>query len=464
MRAVDDEARGAVGLDRLVERAGTAVALAALSILGGAYGRRVTVVAGPGNNGSDGRVAARLLARRGARVELLDVGASAVRPDADLVVDAAFGTGFHGTYEPPAAPASAVVLAVDVPSGLDALTGIDNSSPFMKAALTVTFGALKPGLLFGSGPERCGVVRVAPIGLPVEAGGSSIALMEDADVAALLPARQREDHKWTSALAVVAGSPGMLGAARLSSEGAMRAGAGMVRLGVPGAAAEALPSSEAVATALSGEDFDNEVSGELGRVRALVVGPGLGRADATTSAVRRLVAAAGVVPTVVDADGLFALGTAEAAAATIARRSGPGGGPRGGGTVAAPVVLTPHDGELARLAGKAPGGDRVEAARSLAGLTGAIVLLKGPTTVICHPSGAVLLSASGSPALATAGSGDVLSGVIGAFAARGVPLFEAAALAAHVHGRAAERGPGTGLVSGDLPRLVSDALSELGCG
>ena len=184
------------------------------------------------------------------------------------------------------------------------------------------------------------------------------------------------------------------------------------------------------------------------RCHSLVVGPGLGRAADTGAQVRFLVAGAGV-PTVVDADGLLALGTGAGIAAVV-------GGP---GRVR--CVLTPHDGEFARLAGAPPGVDRIAAARSLAAGSGAVVLLKGPTTVVAEPGGTALLVTAGSPRLATAGTGDVLSGAIGAFVARGLPLFEAAGLAAHVHGRAAALGPPEGLVAGDLADLLGRWLSDV---
>jgi len=446
MRAVDEAAQAAVPLATLVERAGMTVAIAAVQMLGSAYGKRVTVVAGPGNNGNDGRVAARRLSRRGARVTLLDARtAIGLLPACDLVIDAAFGTGFRGEYVAPD-PGSAPVLAVDVPTGLNAGSGIAGPGA-VTAERTVTFGAFKPGLLIEDGPERAGAVSVHPIGLPIGTVEGGIFLVEDSDVTELVPARLRDDHKWRSAVLVVAGSPGMSGAATFVARSAARAGAGMVRLGIPGADPAQLPSGEAVARALAGVDFDAEALEEAGRCKALVVGPGIGRAEAALAAVRRLIAKA-PLPVVVDADGLAALGRAEEAAAVIAGR------PAG-----APVVLTPHAGEFASLGGREPRGDRIEAVRDLARRTGAIVLLKGSTTVVAEPAGRVLLSVTGSSRLATAGTGDVLSGVIGALIARGVAPFEAAAVGAHVHGRAAERGRPEGLLAGDLPDLVSDVLS-----
>ena len=440
MQAVDARAQASVPLDVLVGRAGTAVALAALGLLGGAYGRRIVVVAGKGNNGADGRVAASLLRQRGARVEVVDVSMAppAIGP-ADLVIDAAFGTGFRGAYRSPTARSGTPVLAVDIPSGIDGDSGVASGSP-LPATRTVTFAALKPGLVQGDGPAFAGRVTVADIGLPVE--GARVGVMTDGDIADLLPARKREAHKWNSAMMVVAGSPGMTGAAGMCATAAYRAGAGMVRLGIPGADVGQTPASEAVSVILPGTGWANEVLSQAERCQVVVVGPGLGR-DESTAADLRLLVARSPVPVVVDADGLFALGDMEAPLSSVSS-----------------VVLTPHDGEYKRLAGRAPGSDRIAAARDLAVASGAVALVKGTTTAVAEPGGRVVLGLAGTPALATAGTGDVLSGVIGAFIARGVAPLEAAGLAAHVHGRAAANGPVEGLVAGDLPRLVSGVLSQ----
>lgn len=441
MAAVDARAAATVPFAELVRRAGTAAAGSALRLLGGAYGRRVVVVAGKGHNGDDGRVVASLLARRGAAVSVVPAGTVERLPAADLVVDAAYGTAFRGDYRAPAAEAGTPVLAVDLPSGVRADTG-EAVAGAVRAVRTVTFGALKPGLLLGAGRWLAGEVEVAPIGLPV--GPAGIHLVDDEDLAGL-PPRRPDGHKWDAACFVVAGSPGMTGAAALATRGALRAGSGMVRLGSPGGEPGAVPVLEAVATALPADDFADAVLAGLDRCKALVVGPGLGRGAAVAAAVTRLLAEADV-PLVLDADALNALGRLADHAAVLARRG-------------APVVVTPHEGEFARLAGAPPGADRLADVRRLAAASGAYVLLKGPTTVVAAPDGAVLLAASGTTRLATAGTGDVLSGILGAFLARGLEPLRAAALAAHVHGRAAELGPAEGFVSGDLPELVATFLS-----
>lgn len=440
MKAVDAAALAEVGIDELVGRAGAAVARRALEMLGGSYGRRVVVVAGRGHNGDDGRVAARRLAARGVQVRVLDAARPGTLPACDLVIDAAYGTGFRGEYAAPPPPPGAAVLAVDIPSGVHADTGAAGPGA-VRAAETVTFGALKPGLLLPPGRDHAGVVTVEPIGLPIGAARCHEVL--DGDIAALAR-RGREAHKWQTACYVAAGSPGMTGAAALCARAAARAGAGMIRLGSPGAAPGSVAFLEAVARPLPAEGWADAVLADLDRCHALVVGPGLGRTPATAAAVRRLVAVA-AVPMVLDADGLNALGGVDACAELRTRR--------------APLVLTPHDGEFARLAGAPPGADRIAAVRDLARRAAAVVLLKGSTTVVADPSGDVLVSTSGSARLATAGTGDVLAGVIGAFLARGTEPARAAALGALVHGRAAALGRAEGLVAGDLPELVADVLA-----
>jgi ADP-dependent NAD(P)H-hydrate dehydratase / NAD(P)H-hydrate epimerase len=441
MNAVDRTALASTSLEVLVGRAGMAVAVAALDMLGGAYGRRVVAVCGGGNNGADGRAAARLLERRGARTRIVEAGTPSDIEPCDLVIDAAYGTGFRGEYRSPEIRPGTPVLAVDIPSGVAGDTGASCGVP-MAARRTVSFVAFKPGLLQGDGARLAGEVSVADIGLPP--GNPAISVVDDGDVAMLFPRRRAGGNKWSAPVLVVAGSPGMNGAAGLCARSAYRSGAGMVRLGVPGEDLSDAPATEAVSVSLPADGWSTDALKVAERCAVVVVGPGLGRGPAITAQVQRLVAES-PVPVVVDADGLSALGD-RAANGPIAARS--------------TVVLTPHDGEFARLMDAAPGPDRIAAARALATRTGAVALLKGPTTAVAEPNGRVLLGVSGTTALATAGTGDVLSGVIGAMIARGVPPMEAAALGAHVHGRAGARGPAEGLVAGDLPDLVADVLSE----
>jgi hydroxyethylthiazole kinase-like uncharacterized protein yjeF len=436
-------------VDVLVERAGFAVARAARRMLGGAYGRRCVVIAGRGNNGNDGRVAARRLSAWGARVEVVE---PAIRrlPAADVVIDAAYGTGLSRPYEPPD-PGGAPVVAVDIPSGLSGLTGEGQA---MAARRTVTFAALKPGQLLGDGPDKCGPLELAGIGLePLAAAAARMWLVDDDDLS-ILPARARQGHKWQTAVLVVGGSEAMNGAPLMAAHGAMRAGAGYALVAVPGSAqGGGLPPGAHVGVGLPAEDWAEPAAEAAARVRAVAIGPGLAararRADGGTgpdTPVGRFLESTGV-PAVVDADGLNALGDLDAVRAVAAGRR-------------APLVLTPHEGEYRRLTGHPPAADRITDVRDAARQTGAVVLLKGSPTVVAAPDGRVLVAASGSPRLATAGTGDVLSGVIAAFLARGLEPLHAAGLAAHVHGRAAGIGPREGLVATDLPELVSRYLSE----
>lgn len=425
----------------LVQRAAGAVARTALDLLGGAYGRRVVVVAGPGNNGWDGRVAADLLAARGVRVTVLDaLDAPSVLAPSDLVIDAAFGTGFRGEYAFPDTD-GAPVLAVDIPSGVSGLDGTRSGRP-AHAVATVTFAALKPGLVLADGPDHCGHVEVADIGLDVSS--ASIHLVTDADVVAWVPERAPDDHKWRHAVWLIAGSPDMPGAARLAAMAALRGGAGYLRLSSPGVVAPRAPI-EAVSHPVAAEGWSEQVLADAARFGAMAIGPGLGRAAATADEVHRLVRQLDR-PLVVDGDALSLLGTE--AASVVAGRP-------------APTVLTPHDGEFAALCGDAPGPDRIGATRELAATTGATVLLKGPTTVVAEPGGDCLLVRAGDQRLATAGTGDVLTGLVAAHLAAGVPAPQAAAAAAHLHGRAAQLGPSRGLVASDLPDLVPSVWEEL---
>ena len=419
--------------DVLIERAGAAVARAAVEVMGGRYGRRVVVLAGPGNNGADGRTAAIRLRRAGVRVTVLSATEPPKElPGADLYIDAAFGTGLSRPYAPPSrARPQAPVLAVDIPSGLDGLTGAVLGGPVWHAQRTVTFAALKPGLLFGDGPAGCGDTTVADIGLAV--GGADLdacALMTDADIEAL-PAGTGATHKWHAAALVVAGSPGMGGAAALACEASMRSGARMAHLNTP-ADAGVVSFVEAVRS-------EPPLAVDAGRFAVCAAGPGLGTGE---QAAKRLADALALdLPTVIDADGLRLLRDPAVAAAMDQRR-----------TRSVPAVLTPHDAELEALTGRRPGVDRIAAARAAAARTGAVVLLKGGPTVVADPLGRARIVSSGDARLASAGTGDVLTGMIaGRLAAFGPQrLLHRVAEAAHLHGRAASGAGGARLLAGDL--------------
>ncbi|HEX2784855.1 MAG TPA: NAD(P)H-hydrate dehydratase [Ilumatobacteraceae bacterium] len=441
MAAID--AAAAEPPEVLIERAGTAVAWTALRMLGGAYGRTINVICGKGNNGADGRVAARHLAAKGARVRVIDVPCPGVLPASDLVIDAAFGTGFHGAWSPPDV-GDTPVLAVDLPSGVDALTG-DIAGEVLAATHTVTFAALKPGLLMPPGSVLAGELELVDIGLDI--GWARANLVQAADVAGWWPERDEYSHKWRNAVRVIAGSATMTGAPRLVSHAAMRSGAGMVHLSIPGMTLGDAPI-EIVQRSLPSMGWADAALASLERFHSIVVGPGLGRSDDTGANVRRLVTEA-PLPMVIDGDGLFALGWSSEGAAALLRRR------------ASPTVLTPHDGEYTVLKGGPPGLDRMVAARRLAADSGCTVLLKGAATVVADPDGEALVVTAGDARLATAGTGDVLSGIIGALLAGGMRPLHAAAAGAWVHGQAGRRGLRHGLVASDLPDLIPAVLEEL---
>jgi ADP-dependent NAD(P)H-hydrate dehydratase / NAD(P)H-hydrate epimerase len=461
----------------LIERAGRAVAWHVRRTLGGTYGRRAVVVCGKGNNGRDGLVAARVLARWGMGVTTFVLGdgvhreqfARALAP-ADVAIDAMFGTGFRGALADDAAWIAArleewpgATIAVDIPSGVDGLTGVVRGAA-CHAHSTITFAACKPGIVFEPGRSYSGDVVVADIGIDARAGRDDdepeLAVADAADVAGWIPRRSPDAHKWQSGVMVVGGSAGMAGAPMFVSHAAMRAGAGIVWCGVPGAAAaEAASGSEVITRALPATrggflaaTAADSVLATISRFGALALGPGLGIDPEVKLAVGALVAACRA-PMVLDADGLNALAGDFASLHSRA-------------TLGAVTVLTPHEGEYARLMGQSIGGDRIAAARALAERSRAVVLLKGPGTVIAAPGNdePVLLNPTGNAGLATAGSGDVLTGVIAGLLARGMTAFAAAAAGAWVHGRAADRlaaTVGEGFVAADLVAAIPPTLLAL---
>ena len=446
MRLIDADAPEPVEV--LIGRAGWAVARTALDMLGGSYARVVNLVAGPGNNGADGRVGCEELARRGVLVREFDVAdAPDVLPAADLVIDAAFGTGFRGSWDAPD-PGGTPVLAVDIPSGVDGLTG-RASERTMAAARTVTFQALKPGLLLGGGAALAGDVAVVDIGL--DARRARAHRVEAGDVAAGVPPRAADSHKWRDSVRVVAGSPGMSGAAALCTAAAGRAGGGLIHLVTTGG--DSSVRDEIMRRTVEPSEIVEATLQDLHRFSALVVGPGIGRSRETVEAVRQITESP--VPLVIDGDGLMAV------------EAEPGGEPVDAATIAGlaarehPSVLTPHDGEFSRLAGGPVDADRFAATRALASRTGCVVLLKGPTTVVSDPLGNVLVVDHGDQRLATAGSGDVLAGIVGALLARGVEGSRAAAAGAWIPAEAARRGPAAGRLAGDLVDRLPDVLADL---
>ena len=423
----------------LMERAGLGVALTAVR-MGIGYGSKVIVLAGPGNNGGDGYVAARHLKQRGVEVEVhalgypkgddaparkaavaaVDAGVRIVplgEPEpADLVIDALFGAGFRGSLPDDVVPwigHPAPVLAVDLASGLN---GLDGSvvGPAFTAEATVAFDFAKVGHLVGEGPSRSGELHVVPIGLPEPNPEFMLCDAEDAPV----PTRSQDAHKWSAgSVVVVGGSAGLVGAAVMASEAALRFGAGAVRLIVPaGLREEAAAGRPGLMTmGIGGADsFGPSDVGQileaLGRFDVLVLGPGIGTGRGTLI---ETVLERWERPLVLDADGIRG-----ASITALAARS-------------APTIVTPHAGEFERLSGSPT---TPTAAFAVAAETGSVVLLKGnPTFIGGEQRWAV---DSGGPELATIGTGDVLAGMIGALVARGLDPEVAARSAAYRHGLA----------------------------
>ncbi len=424
----------------LMDRAGSAVAREAMRAFPRA--RRFAVVCGGGANGGDGAVAAHMLREAGREAAETD------EPEGyDVVVDALFGTGFRGAPRPEAAAlirrindAGAPVVSVDLPSGVNASTG-EVEGAAVRATLTVTFHGRKVGLVVAPGRFHAGRVIVADIGLEhleTRARRTTDALLRQ------IPRRAAQDSKYTAGVVlVVGGSPGMTGAAVLTATAALRADAGYVTLAVPAAS---LPVVEALALEPVKRGFAwataaDEILAEAARANAVAIGPGLGRSDEARALVRVLLERL-ELPVVVDADALYGLEPVERRAAT---------------------VLTPHAGELARLLGitaQEVGEHRLDTARRCAERYGAVVLLKGADTIVQGPGAAPIVSDLAPPSLATAGSGDVLTGVIAAFLAKGVEPATAAAAAATAHGLAAASVPSqAGLVASDVVAALPAALS-----
>jgi hydroxyethylthiazole kinase-like uncharacterized protein yjeF len=442
MRAVEERYPGyPESVPELMERAGTAVAREAMLAFPAA--RRFACVCGGGSNGGDGRVAARVLREAGhVADETNDVDGY------DVVVDALFGTGFRGEPRPDAAEliarmnASVVpVVAVDIPSGIDASTG-EIAGAAVEADLTVTFHASKVGLAIAPGRFHVGRVVVADIGL--EHAPTMVTRATPA-VLATIPRRGARDTKYTSgSLLVVGGQPGMTGAACLTALAALRADAGYVTLAVPEeslAAAEVL-ALEPVKIAWNDDDAAETIAAAAERATALALGPGLGRSTQRRALVRALLEQVDL-PAVVDADALFELEPVEREA---------------------PTVLTPHASELGHLLGEeaaSVGEHRLAAAREAASRFHAVVLLKGADTIVASPDGTAVVCDLGPPSLATAGTGDVLTGIVGAFLGKGAEPATAAAAAAVAHARAAAAAPHqSGLVASDLLQYLPGALES----
>ena len=460
VRAAEDVVLARLPQGALMARAAYALAVECARILGAVYGARVVLLVGVGNNGGDALYAGAELARRGARVTalLLDrprahagglaaliraggvIAAAEPRlvAGADLVIDGMFGIGGRGELRPEAAAlaraAGAVTVAVDIPSGVDADTG-EVAGVAVEADVTVTFGALKAGLLVGAGAEHAGEVRLVDIGLEPSLLDAPLSVLEERDVRALLSQPGAADDKYTrGVVGIVAGSSEYPGAGLLATSAAVAGGAGMVRY--------AGTAPDLVRTQLP-EVVVHEPQPAGLRVQSWVVGPGMGTDDAAAALLREVLASA--VPVIVDAD---AITLAAGDLAMLTDR-------------AAGTVVTPHDREFVRIAG-ALGQDRVAAARRAARELGVTVLLKGNATVIAAPDGSAFVNPTGTPWLATAGSGDVLSGLIGTLLASGLSAPLAAAVGAYVHGVAGQIAAAGGPPSAaDIARALRPALRTI---
>jgi len=516
VRAAERALMATVQDGALMQRAAAGLASVCAGLLGRVYGARVVVLAGTGDNGGDALFAGARLARRGARVTAVAVGTglhaagaaelrragglvsggaeaaagteagtgtgseAAAIAGADLIIDGILGIGGRGGLREPAATlaaltaraaeAGAIVVAADLPSGVDADTGVV-AGPAIRADVTVTFGTIKPGLLIDPGASCAGTVELVDIGLgPHLAAPAAVQALQSADVAALLPQPSAESDKYRrGVVGVLAGSRQYAGAAVLSVGGAIRGGAGMVRLVSASPAADVVRQHwpEAVITVTADAGSAGLAAGNAGagspgapvvggpvvggtaieaagRVQAWVAGPGLGTGDDAADLLAAVLATP--LPVLVDADGLTVLSRRKE---LLSRRSG------------AATLLTPHAGELARLTG----GDhreieahRLDSARRAAAELGATVLLKGSTTVVATPDRGepVFVNPTGTPWLATAGSGDVLSGLAGALLAQGLaPVSTAAAVAAFLHGLAGR------LAASSAPASAGDVLAAI---
>jgi hydroxyethylthiazole kinase-like uncharacterized protein yjeF len=476
VRAAEQAAAAGLRPGALMQRAATGLATSCLGLLGRAHGVRVALLVGSGDNGGDALFAGALLAGRGAQVTALLLapdcahadGLAALRraggrvagPDdsgpahgilnrADLVLDGIVGIGGSGGLRPDAVQlvraataGPGLLVAVDVPSGVLADTGEVPGEAF-PAQHTVTFGAVKTGLVVGPGRGYAGTVHLVDIGLAEHLPAPDARQLTDADVAVHLEAPDPGDDKYSrGVVGILAGSATYPGAGVLATGAALRTRPGLVRYA--GTAAEGVRAAWPEAIVTSGRP------GDAGRVQAWVAGPGMGTDEDARSALAEVLATD--LPVVVDADALT----------LVSRR------PELVADRTAPTVLTPHDREFARIfswAGREGGSiaaDRVAAARRGAAELGCTVLLKGDATVVADADGTTYVNGTGTSWLATAGTGDVLAGILGAVLATGLPAGEAAAVAAHLHGRtgqlAAEHGP---LIAGDLVRRLPQTVARL---
>ncbi|MFD9630237.1 NAD(P)H-hydrate dehydratase [Streptomyces violascens] len=479
VRAAEGELMALLPPGTLMQRAAAGLAAACADMLGRVYGARVVLLVGSGDNGGDALYAGARLARRGAGVSAVLLNPDRAHPEglaallraggrvaddpfevlavADLVLDGITGIGGRGGLRPDAIPlaraargSNAVVVAVDLPSGVDAGTG-EVPGEALRADATVTFGAYKPGLLIDPAREYAGAVRLIPIGLDLPSV-PSVEALQHADVADLLPTPAAESDKYRrGVVGIVAGSARYPGAAVLAVAGALRGGAGAVRYVGPG--------GDAVIARFPETLVSDGSPAKAGRVQAWVVGPGLGLGSPLLERSRELGEGPGVdevlgsdVPVLVDADALRGLDP-------DAVRGRP-----------AATLLTPHAGEAAALLGvprEKVEAERLASVRELASRYGATVLLKGSTTLVASAAGPVRVNPTGTSWLATAGSGDVLSGLAGSLLAAGLGAKDAGSVAAYLHGlagrHASQGAPATAYgVAGAVPGVWRDVVASGG--
>ncbi|MFD7168217.1 NAD(P)H-hydrate dehydratase [Streptomyces violascens] len=466
VRAAEGELMALLPPGTLMQRAAAGLAAACADMLGRVYGARVVLLVGSGDNGGDALYAGARLARRGAGVSAVLLNPDRAHPEglaallraggrvaddpfevlaiADLVLDGITGIGGRGGLRPDAIPlaraargSNAVVVAVDLPSGVDAGTG-EVPGEALRADATVTFGAYKPGLLIDPAREYAGAVRLIPIGLDLPSV-PSVEALQHADVADLLPTPAAESDKYRrGVVGIVAGSARYPGAAVLAVAGALRGGAGAVRYVGPG--------GDAVIARFPETLVSDGSPAKAGRVQAWVVGPGLGDSPGVDEVL------GSDVPVLVDADGLRGLDP-------DAVRGRP-----------AATLLTPHAGEAAALLGvprEKVEAERLASVRELASRYGATVLLKGSTTLVASAAGPVRVNPTGTSWLATAGSGDVLSGLAGSLLAAGLGAKDAGSVAAYLHGlagrHASQGAPAAAYgVAGAVPGVWRDVVASGG--
>jgi hydroxyethylthiazole kinase-like uncharacterized protein yjeF len=504
MQKVDaDTIAGGVAGIELMERAGRGVAQAILARHG--KSGKAAIFVGPGNNGGDGLVVARLLLEAGWKCSIHLLKSTDLTPDtatnyqrldkkkiveldasrddwsqrahddladATLIVDSIFGTGAKGTPRGRAAEMIGLinqdstarglsVIAIDIPSGVDGTTG-EVAGEAVRATETITIGVPKTGLLFHPGKEHVGALTVIDIGFPkeiVEKHANTWHYLDEKAAAAGLPNRPENIHKYQAGtLLLVAGSDAYRGAALLAGESALRGGCGMVYLAVPeGIRAEvSVALREAVTIALPqtqngtiAADAVHTLEQYEKKANAMAIGPGLARNDETDAFIREFVANSST-PTVLDADGL----TAFADRAPELKREN--------------LVITPHDGELKRLVGETSSHnpiERLSETSDIAKKLNVTLVRKGAPTLVADPNGNVWINTSGSSALATGGTGDVLTGLIGSLLAQGASPIDAACIGCFLHGRAGELAAGKegvrGVIAGDLIPLLGPAMRAL---